>query len=246
MFGKLSSLAKKAEQAMPAGVVAQVGAQLQQNRDSLSSLPAWAQAGLGKLVEFFPAPEGAKTGQQVLHTQNQAASGFLQGTGKRRAVFIGINYTGMQGELRVRDCCSEQRSKRQGSYLRSVFLHLTHHIQGCLEDVKNIHAWLVSNYTIAPQDVQILTDDQKDPAKRPTKQNILSALQWLVKDAAPGDSFFLHYSGHGGSVADADGDELDGKDETIVPLDYGTAGQITDDELNTALCKNLPEGAQVP
>ena len=45
----------------------------------------------------------------------------------------------------------------------------------------------------------------------------------------PGDYLFFHYSGHGGQQADKDGDEADGKDETLVPLDYQTAGQITDD-----------------
>jgi len=117
--------------------------------------------------------------------------------------------------------------------------------QGCIEDVKNIHAWLVLNYTVAPEDVVILTDDQLDPSKKPTKQNILAAMQWLVAGAGAGDSFFFHYSGHGGSVADADSDEQDAKDETIFPLDFSSAGHITDDELYSALCRDLPAGAQV-
>lgn len=38
-------------------------------------------------------------------------------------------------------------------------------------------------------------------------------------------------AGHGGSVADKDGDEADNKDETMVPVDYKSSGQITDDEI---------------
>ena len=41
----------------------------------------------------------------------------------------------------------------------------------------------------------ILTDDQQNPMSQPTKQNILRAMHWLVKDARPNDSLFFHYSG---------------------------------------------------
>lgn len=37
--------------------------------------------------------------------------------------------------------------------------------------------------------------------------------------------------GHGGSVRDTSGDEADNMDETMVPVDYTKAGQITDDEI---------------
>ena len=36
----------------------------------------------------------------------------------------------------------------------------------------------------------------------------------------------MHYSGHGGRLEDQDGDEKDGYDETMVPLDYQKAGQM--------------------
>lgn len=45
--------------------------------------------------------------------------------------------------------------------------------------------------------------------------------------------FFFHFSGHGGRVKDTDGDEDDGYDETIYPVDHdryqGDSGQIVDD-----------------
>ncbi len=41
----------------------------------------------------------------------------------------------------------------------------------------------------------------------------------------------MHYSGHGGSAKDKTGDEDDGKDETMIPVDYKTSGQIKDDEI---------------
>lgn len=41
----------------------------------------------------------------------------------------------------------------------------------------------------------ILTDDQKNAMSVPTKANIMRAMQWLVKDAQPNDSLFIHFSG---------------------------------------------------
>lgn len=43
----------------------------------------------------------------------------------------------------------------------------------------------------------ILTDDQPNPVQHPTRANILRAMGWLVANAQPNDSLFLHYSGNG-------------------------------------------------
>ena len=48
--------------------------------------------------------------------------------------------------------------------------------------------------------------------------------------------------GHGGKLRDQDGDEKDGYDETLVPLDYNSAGQIRDDDLYKILVRPLKEG----
>ena len=45
------------------------------------------------------------------------------------------------------------------------------------------------------EDMVILTDDQKNPMSIPTKANIFRAMQWLVRDAQPNDSLFIHFSG---------------------------------------------------
>ena len=50
-----------------------------------------------------------------------------------------------------------------------------------------------------------------------------------MRGAQPGDAFFFHFSGHGSRVKDTDGDEADGWDETICPVDYDRAGMIVDD-----------------
>ncbi|TPX32902.1 hypothetical protein SmJEL517_g04068 [Synchytrium microbalum] len=133
--------------------------------------------------------------------------------GKRRALFIGINYTGS-----------------------------SHALQGCINDVNNVKTFVFGHYKI--DQFMVLTDDQTDPHKQPTRANILGAFQWLASGAQPGDSFFLHYSGHGSQTKDLDGDEAIGMDSTMVPVDYETAGMILDDDINTLMVQPLPAGCQ--
>ena len=75
----------------------------------------------------------------------------------------------------------------------------------------NMSTFLNEKYGYRREDMVILTDDQKNPMSIPNKANILRAKQWLVKDAQPNDSLFIHFSGHGGRTPDLDGDEEDGK-----------------------------------
>lgn len=87
-------------------------------------------------------------------------------TGRRKALLIGINYFGQRGQLR-----------------------------GCINDVRNMTAYLAEHFGYRREDMVILTDDQQNPMSQPTKQNILRAMHWLVKDARPNDALFFHYSG---------------------------------------------------
>lgn len=80
---------------------------------------------------------------------------------------------------------------------------------------------------------------------QPTKANILRAMQWLVADAQPNDALFLHYSGHGGQTKDLDGDEEDGNDEVIYPVDFKQAGHIVDDEIHHTVVKPLRAGVRL-
>ncbi len=91
----------------------------------------------------------------------------------------------------------------------------------------------------------ILTDDSQDPMSQPTKNNMLRAMNWLVTGAQPNDSLFFHYSGHGGQTQDLDGDEEDGNDETIYPVDFLQVGHIVDDQLHQIMVSPLPPGARL-
>ena len=41
----------------------------------------------------------------------------------------------------------------------------------------------------------------------------------------------MRHSGHGGKIRDNNADELDRYDETLIPVDHYTAGQIRDDDV---------------
>ncbi|KAJ3127743.1 Ca(2+)-dependent cysteine protease [Nowakowskiella sp. JEL0407] len=139
-------------------------------------------------------------------------------TGTKKAMFVGINYFGTSSKL-----------------------------SGCINDVKNVKAFITRNYGFRedPNLMLTLTDDQQGWQFRPTRANIIAGIRWLVQGARPGDSLFFHFSGHGSQQKDHDGDEDDGYDETICPLDYQTAGMITDDELNQMLVRPLPAGVRL-
>jgi DNA-binding beta-propeller fold protein YncE len=93
----------------------------------------------------------------------------------------------------------------------------------------------------------ILTDDNPDTSKHPTRANIESGLRWLVHGAQPHDSLFLHYSGHGATSPDQGPvfDTPNGMDDTIVPIDYQQAGMILDKELHEMLINPLPQACRL-
>ncbi|KAF6834807.1 Metacaspase-1B [Colletotrichum musicola] len=155
--------------------------------------------------------------QQFGHgAPNNYAFQYSNCSGRRKALLIGINYFGQRGQLR-----------------------------GCINDVKNMSAYLVERFGYKREDMVLLTDDQQNPMSQPTKQNLLRAMHWLVKDARPNDSLFFHYSGHGGQTKDLDGDEDDGYDEVIYPVDFRQTGHITDDEMHRIMVQPLQAGVRL-
>jgi hypothetical protein len=117
-------------------------------------------------------------------------------------------------------------------------------LKGCYDDIIDIRAVLISK----GYDCKILTDVTTDAKyKLPTYNNIIKNLSKLVKNASAGDKLYVHYSGHGSKTIDLSGDERDGTDETICPLDsIGNPGKyIIDDMLYDILVKNLPSGVNL-
>ncbi|KAI9843307.1 MAG: Ca(2+)-dependent cysteine protease [Thelocarpon superellum] len=192
------------------------------------SPPGWGAAGQRPGIPSVNSNAYAQGNAQAPPPPPQGAQGFGHGapqgynfqysncTGRRKALLIGINYFNQRGQLR-----------------------------GCINDVKNMSAYLNSNFGYAREDMVILTDDQQNQMSQPTKQNILRAMHWLVRDARPNDSLFFHYSGHGGQTPDLDGDEDDGYDEVIYPVDFRQAGHIVDDDMHDIMVKPLLPGVRL-
>lgn len=74
-----------------------------------------------------------------------------------------------------------------------------------------------------------------------TYQNIISQLSSFIRKTKKGDIVYLHFSTHGQPVEDLNGDEADGWDEAIVPIDaykiykkgsYEGKRHLLDDQLN--------------
>ena len=144
----------------------------------------------------------------------------------KRAFLVGINYKGSRYEL-----------------------------HGCINDVISIRDVLISKYGYSDENILLLSDDT--PVK-PTASNIIEGWRWLIS-ASPATAFssnrylpiiheinfFFHYSGHGSQVADTNGDEMDGKDETICPIDFLSAGMITDDMIRSRLIDRVPSNCKL-
>lgn len=114
-------------------------------------------------------------------------------------------------------------------------------LQGCLNDVAQMHDLLKGTYGFAEENIKILRDAEA------TGAGIEAGLAWLA-EAGPGsdksDVRVFHYSGHGTQVDDLNGDEPDGADEAICPYDYETKGMFIDDRLG-ALYGKVPTGSNL-
>lgn len=131
----------------------------------------------------------------------------------KKALLVGINYTGTKFRL-----------------------------NGCINDVISVRKMLVDNMGFLKQNIVIMTDNHKGNLK-PTYSNILIQIDKLVQNLDTHDIVYFHYSGHGTQIIDMNGDEKDGMDECLVPLDYYNKNFILDDQLRERLVNKIPRGA---
>jgi hypothetical protein len=130
--------------------------------------------------------------------------------GSKKALIIGINYTGTDSQL-----------------------------NGCINDANTARDYF-SNLGFT---CKTLTDIS---TTKPTRSNILSYLDTDISSLNSGDTLIIYYSGHGSTVTDTSGDELpaSGKDSVIIPLDWKSAGVISDDTIRSKLIQ-APSGSNV-
>ncbi|KAJ6828322.1 uncharacterized protein M6B38_362865 [Iris pallida] len=125
------------------------------------------------------------------------------------------------------------------------YRHSRHELKGCLNDAKCMKYLLLNRFHFPESSIIMLTEEERDPFKIPTNHNIRMALYWLVQGCQPGDSLVFHYSGHGAQQRNLNGEEADGYDETLCPLDFETQGMIVDDEINALIVRPLPLGVKL-
>lgn len=117
-------------------------------------------------------------------------------------------------------------------------------LNGCINDCIAIRNVLVDAYGYGLDNIKILRDDKPDDKQNmPTKLNILREISNLIKESSELTELWIHYSGHGIFMNDANSDEKDGRDEALVPCDYQRCGVIKDDDLRRLLdnvkCKTI-------
>lgn len=112
---------------------------------------------------------------------------------------------------------------------------------GCVNDVRRMLGMYLQN-GVPVQNTYLMTDEYTNPNK-PTRVNILGSLNAMVSQLKSGDTMYFHYSGHGSQIVDTNGDEADGMDEVLVPMDAEKSGVISDDQLR-GIVNRVPEGAR--
>ena len=149
-----------------------------------------------------------------------------QPSGKRRALLIGINdYTA-------------SRLGRAGAVPPERDWD---NLSGAVTDAGLLREMLVLLYGFERRDVVTLTDQEA------TRTAILQALdEHLARNAAPGDTLFFYFAGHGSQVRNSLSSEPDKLDESLVPADSRLgAADIRDKELRRRFNRILDRGAQL-
>lgn len=109
-----------------------------------------------------------------------------------------------------------------------------HRLAGCTNDAK---AW-AGALEAQGFNVALLLDAQA------TRAAIDSELQRLVTQSRAGDVIVVQYAGHGTNVPDIDGDEADGRDEALCPVDFASGALYIDDDIADVFAK-LPQGVNL-
>jgi hypothetical protein len=114
-------------------------------------------------------------------------------------------------------------------------------LYGCINDIINIKNMLIDAYDYINSNIIVLRDDK--PNLLPTRANIINNLTNVINESGNYEELWIHYSGHGSQYVDDNFDEIDGKDEVIVPYDFQTEGFITDDVIfniiKNSKCKTI-------
>ncbi|MBL8895986.1 MAG: caspase family protein [Planctomycetes bacterium] len=130
------------------------------------------------------------------------------------------------------------------------------HLSGPPRDVAMLKPVFRDRLGIPEANLRILMNDSGEPRWHATRSNILTELDEARSRLARGSFLLLYFAGHGSQVPDLDGDESDGQDEVILPIDVpalapqsgrsaGIENSISDDELRMHLAALQENGVFV-
>ncbi len=116
-------------------------------------------------------------------------------------------------------------------------------LNGCHDDVNSMVDYLEKYQGFEQHNMTVLMDDGNH--RHPSYRNIMSAYRNVARKSMPGDTVFLHFSGHGGQVKSLKGDEDDGYDEALIPADVNISGPIVDNDICDQFVKPMQKGVLV-
>ena len=89
---------------------------------------------------------------------------------------------------------------------------------------------------IMNRNCRVLTEEDR---RKPTYDEIINSIKWLIQDAVAGDVLYFHFIGHGSHLQHKDNKH--NFDVTgIAPIDYNECGYITQQMLTEYLVYNIP------
>lgn len=112
-------------------------------------------------------------------------------------------------------------------------------LRGCVNDANLINKVITEQYGFIDSEIRMLLDNAATTAA------MLESLEWLIADAMPGDVIYFHYSGHGSQMRDLNGDEADGLDEIICPVDLNWKDKVIKDDQLKEIFDRVPNGVNL-
>jgi hypothetical protein len=138
-------------------------------------------------------------------------------------------------DIKKKRCITQMGKSKRALLVGINYKGTKSELNGCINDVLQVKEFLLNN-GYKEKFITVLTDETK---VKPTRANILKHLLKLIVSGS--NTLYFHYSGHGGQTKDLSNDELDGYDETLVPIDYYKSGMIIDDEIRGLLPSLSPK-----
>ncbi|KAG2540321.1 metacaspase-1-like isoform X2 [Panicum virgatum] len=152
----------------------------------------------------------------TLSAGREIPPGYPKIRGKKRALVVGVSYTGA-----------------------------AHELKGTVNDVAEMRRLLVGKFGFPSGCILEFTEKERDPSRVPTRENLLLAMRWLTEGCAAGDSLVFLFCGHGVQEVDLKDDEVDGYNEALCPADFEQSGVILDDEINETVVRPLGRGVKL-